>query len=155
MADKEIGRMVSKYIAGRRRSETAKKIAKIFKKIKNPRKMEAYPELKEAKKTGVEVKMVVNEPKEEQEEFSETEEEMGKEEKKGFFSWLFGRKNEEPAEEEIKAEETIAKGEASKDIKELSRMFLSMLDRLSEKDFGKFKDSESYAKFKEIVRKYK
>ncbi|MBI2128778.1 hypothetical protein HYU07_00920 [Candidatus Woesearchaeota archaeon] len=155
MADKEIGRMVSKYIAGRRRSETAKKIAKVFKKIKIPRKMEAYPELKEAKKSGVEVKMVVNEPKAEQEEFSDAEEEIRKEEKPGFFSRLFGRKKEEPAEEEIKTEETIAKGEASKDIKELSKMFLSILDKLSDKDFGKFKDSESYAKFKEIVKKYK
>ncbi|MDO8740975.1 MAG: hypothetical protein Q7J54_05390 [Candidatus Woesearchaeota archaeon] len=154
MADKEITKMVSKYIAGRRRSETAKKIAKLFKKIKIPRKMEAYPELKEAKKSGVEVKMMVNEPKEEQEEFSETAEEMGKEEKPGFFSRLFGRKKKEPAEE-VKVEETIAKEEASKDIKELSRMFLSMLDKLSEKDFGKFKDSESYVKFKEIVKKYK
>lgn len=175
MPTSDINRMISKYISGRRRVDQAKNISNVFKKIKIPKKTveEIYPNLKEnqmvvikekpsffkrmfRKKPCVEAKMIVSEPEENEkpgEEFSETNEELEKEEKKGFFSWIFKKKKEEPVEE-VREEETVQRAEAAKDIKEISRMFLAMLESLSEKEFHKFKNSENYAKFKGIIKKY-
>ena len=83
-----------------------------------------------------------------------TSETMKKQEHKKRF-WFFGAsKEEEPQEKPAPVEETNNE-ELKQDLKEISRISFGMMQKLPKEELAKFKSSESFVKFREILTKHK
>ncbi len=68
--------------------------------------------------------------------------------------WFFGR-TEEKVEEKIEEPQKDNNEELKQDLKEISRISFGMMQKLQKEELTKFKKSEEFNKFKEILAKHK
>jgi len=138
----ELNRDLSSYIASKRKSSfSLKGIFTGSQQSENTASM--HPEVKpyESKEEEKEV------PSMDDEAVEELEEEYA-EESKGFFSKLKGlfKPEKEPEDSEEDVEEL-----ANPELKELARITLTVLKKLPGQELREFKNSEDFAKFKDIL----
>lgn len=82
------------------------------------------------------------------------EETMEKQEPKKRFWFFGGSKEEEPQEKPVLVEENNNE-ELKQDLKEISRISFGMMQKLPKEELAKFKSSEEFIKFREILTKHK
>lgn len=83
-----------------------------------------------------------------------TSETMEKQEHKKRFWFFGGSKEEEPQEKPALVEENNNE-ELKQDLKEISRISFGMMQKLPKEELAKFKSSEEFIKFREILTKHK
>lgn len=155
----ELNRDIGNYISSRRKNKF--KIGTFFKSAQKKDDAELHPEVRPySHKEPMTSEQELVEPMIEtdadeitEEEFDAAQEEIQAElnehKKVGFFQRMFGNKKEEQEAEELDAFES----EPDPDLKEISKITLDVLKKLDGDDLREFKESEDFARFKDILKR--